>query len=664
LFSSNRHPRQEKEEIVLPSFSLHAVATKLARAAGATAIGVTVGFAGSASPVVNSPTTLTTAEQVAAQFVGGFESFSYRNPGAKAAVADLATGSLATVLSSPSQGSVGPALVAEKFTATAHVIGFEVESDTSTSVTLLARTDIRISTTTGSSSSIRLIPVSVVLAGADWKVNAVDGLRVTPSTPATPGTPDGSSTTAPGSGSSTGTTTSPGAAPGSSVAAPAPVTAVGDAPAAYVGWMKAAVAAVCPGLPWTVLAGIAKVESNFGRSKLPGVSSGSNPMGAEGPMQFEPATYAAYGMVAPGGADPASPYDPADAIYSAARLLCADGGGNPAHLYAAIFDYNHSDAYVSLVLAYANEYSQMASGGTSDERGLGSVIVADAETYLGTPYVWGGESPRSGFDCSGLVQWVYAEAGISLPRVAQDQYDAGPHLPAGATLYPGDLVFFGPGPSGVEHVGIYVGNGEMIDAPYTGAVVRFDRVSSVSLGFVGATRPEIPDLTGGAGVPVIGTDDAQPAGGGSGSGAGRQANGQGHSSAGGAPRHGIDQSTGLSHPYRHDPTTVSSTTVPGPGTIRPGRHHPTTTTEPPPTTTSSTAPGTPTHPGRHHPTTTTTIPATTTTTETPTTTTPVPPTTAPSSDADTSTTTAPVDGPSGSATTTTPRNGHHHPKGG
>ncbi len=599
--------------------------------------------------------------------MGGFESFSYQDPQAKDAVASLATGNLAAVLSSPSQGSVGPALVAEKFTATAHVVGFEVESDTPASVALLARTEIRISTTTGSNSSIRLVPVSLVVVSTTWKVSAVDGLT-TPSTPAPPHAPDGASSSAPGSGPSTEstTTTTPGAGdePGSPGAGTSPITAVGDAPAAYVGWMKQAVVAECPSLPWTVLAGIAKVESNFGRSKLPGVSSGSNPMGAQGPMQFEPATFAAYGTVAPGGAVPASPYDPADAIFSAARLLCADGGGNPSRLYAAIFDYNHSDAYVSLVLAYANEYSQMASGGTSGDRGLGSVIVADAETYLGTPYVWGGENPRSGFDCSGLVQWVYAEAGISLPRVAQDQYDAGPHLPAGATLYPGDLVFFGSGPSAVEHVGIYVGNGDMIDAPYTGAVVRFDRVTSVGLGFVGATRPEIPDLTGGAGVPVIGNDTG-PGGGGS-NNASHQTRGPGGPSTGGGPRHAIDQSTGLSHPWRH-PTTVSSTTVPGPKTLRHGRRQPiatTTTTTVPDPTTSTTVAGTTSRPGRRHPTTTTTVPATTSTTEAPPTTTSTTSASTPSGDDSAGTTTVPTTAPPDTATTTASRSGRRRQQAG
>lgn len=65
-------------------------------------------------------------------------------------------------------------------------------------------------------------------------------------------------------------------------------------------------------------------------------------------------------------------------------------------------------------------------------------------------------------------------AGISLPRVAQDQYDAGPQLSPGTPLEPGDLVFFGGGPTDITHVGIYIGNGQMVDAPYTGADVRVE----------------------------------------------------------------------------------------------------------------------------------------------------------------------------------------------
>ena len=94
-----------------------------------------------------------------------------------------------------------------------------------------------------------------------------------------------------------------------------------------------AAAVTCPGLPWTVLAAIGTVESGNGTSSLPGVHSGANGAGAEGPMQFEPATFAAYDQpVPPGGADPPSPYDATDAVYAAARMLCADGAAGGADI--------------------------------------------------------------------------------------------------------------------------------------------------------------------------------------------------------------------------------------------------------------------------------------------------------------------------------------------
>ena len=90
-------------------------------------------------------------------------------------------------------------------------------------------------------------------------------------------------------------------------------------------------AATCPGLDWVVLAGIGKVETDHGQSTLPGAQSGANSAGAEGPMQFEPATFAEYDEPVPtGGVDPPSPYDPVDAIYAAARMLCANGAANGA----------------------------------------------------------------------------------------------------------------------------------------------------------------------------------------------------------------------------------------------------------------------------------------------------------------------------------------------
>ncbi len=255
-------------------------------------------------------------------------------------------------------------------------------------------------------------------------------------------------------------------------------------------------AATCPGLPWTVLAAVGTVESDNGQSLLPGVYSGANAAGAEGPMQFEPATFAAYAEpVPPHGVDPPSPYDPTDAVYAAARLLCADGAAGGAAIPAALFAYNHSEAYVAQVLSLARSYAQAATAASA----TGALVVAWAVAQIGTPYVWGGESPGVGFDCSGLVQAAWAVAGVHLPRVAQDQYDATAKLTPGQPLAPGDLIFFGQGPSAVDHVGLYVGTDGattvMVDAPHTGAAVRAepftasDGATFGSLHYVGATRP-------------------------------------------------------------------------------------------------------------------------------------------------------------------------------
>ena len=265
-------------------------------------------------------------------------------------------------------------------------------------------------------------------------------------------------------------------------------------------------AATCPGLPWTILAAIGTIESDNGQSNLPGVHSGANSAGAVGIMQFEPATFAAYDEpIPPDGADPPSPYDPTDAVYAAARLLCANGGAGGADLSGAVYDYNHSSPYVAQVLALAQTYataSTGSTGGTSTlavDSGAGALAVSWALSQIGTPYVWGGETPGVGFDCSGLVQAAYAVAGLSLPRVAQDQYDATPKVAQGAVLAPGDLVFFGGGPGSIDHVGLFVGvvNGRdvMVDAPHTGADVRAEAFPATvgasfgSLLFVGATQP-------------------------------------------------------------------------------------------------------------------------------------------------------------------------------
>jgi len=103
---------------------------------------------------------------------------------------------------------------------------------------------------------------------------------------------------------------------------------------------------------------------------------------------------------------------------------------------------------------------------------VGAQAVQIAMGELGVPYVWGGASP-SGFDCSGLTMWVYAQLGIHLDHYTGSQWMAGPHVPYDQ-LAPGDLVFFEPD---IGHVGIYIGNGEFIHAPHTGTVVQISSLS-------------------------------------------------------------------------------------------------------------------------------------------------------------------------------------------
>jgi cell wall-associated NlpC family hydrolase len=99
-----------------------------------------------------------------------------------------------------------------------------------------------------------------------------------------------------------------------------------------------------------------------------------------------------------------------------------------------------------------------------------SAAASIALRYLGIPYRYGGASPSTGFDCSGLVMYVYAQLGISLPHYTVAQWNATQPV---SSPQPGDLVFF----DGLGHVGIYIGNGQMVDAPHTGSVVRIDSIS-------------------------------------------------------------------------------------------------------------------------------------------------------------------------------------------
>ena len=115
---------------------------------------------------------------------------------------------------------------------------------------------------------------------------------------------------------------------------------------------------------------------------------------------------------------------------------------------------------------------------------LGRRIVAYARHFLGVRYSWGGTSPRTGFDCSGLVRFVYGHFGIALPHSSWADLGLG-HRVGRRRLQPGDLVFF----AGASHVGIYAGSGRFIDAPHSGAVVRITTMRGwYGASFYGARR--------------------------------------------------------------------------------------------------------------------------------------------------------------------------------
>ncbi len=147
--------------------------------------------------------------------------------------------------------------------------------------------------------------------------------------------------------------------------------------------------------------------------------------------------------------------------------------------------------------ARATASGSTASGGTAGAP-AGDAVVADARSYLGVPYRWGGTDPSTGLDCSSLVQRVFGDLGVELPRTVSEQKDVGVAVATMAEAKPGDLLVFGD-----HHIGIYVGAGQMLHAPKSGDVVKIADVY--------ATPSRIRRLTAGSSVPGAVAAVAAPA---------------------------------------------------------------------------------------------------------------------------------------------------------
>jgi hypothetical protein len=132
----------------------------------------------------------------------------------------------------------------------------------------------------------------------------------------------------------------------------------------------------------------------------------------------------------------------------------------------------------------------------------GAAVVAQARRYLGVPYVWGGTDPATGLDCSGLVQLVYRNLGVDLPRVSYDQATVGQPVPDLAHAQPGDILAFG---TPADHVAIYIGNGQMIEAPHTGSQVRVSDVYETPSAIRRVLPAAPPSVPGAARVAALGT---------------------------------------------------------------------------------------------------------------------------------------------------------------
>ncbi len=239
------------------------------------------------------------------------------------------------------------------------------------------------------------------------------------------------------------------------------------------------------GISAALLAAVARAESNFN----PGARS---PAGAQGLMQFMPSTAAGMGV---------NPWDPASSIDGAARYLRANldrfgsiplalaaynaGPGNVSK-YGGVPPFTETQNYVARVQGYMTGYGGSATttriaasappqpvagapGGTA------LAVLSAAKGILGKPYIWGGTTSR-GVDCSGLIYYAFNAAGVKIPRLRAIDYGRMGTAVSASQARPGDIVYWDNPNTTTDHVGIYLGNGTVIQAPTSGDVVKISKV--------------------------------------------------------------------------------------------------------------------------------------------------------------------------------------------
>lgn len=250
----------------------------------------------------------------------------------------------------------------------------------------------------------------------------------------------------------------------------------------------------CPQVTPSVLGAQLYAESRFD-------PRARSPVGARGLAQFMPATWATWGQDGDGDGkqDIFNPRDavPAQAKYDCAlakdtkgvggdsmeNMLAAYNAGPGAVLkYRGIPPYSETRTYVGKIRDLAEKWaSAESSGPTSGGKGTQKVVAA-AKSALGTWYRWGGtcSAPFKGeasCDCSSLMKMAWSAGGVNLPRVTDKQVKSGKPVQSISQLRPGDLLFSVGSAEYPEHVGMYVGNSQVIDAPHTGAKTRIKPLS-------------------------------------------------------------------------------------------------------------------------------------------------------------------------------------------